>query len=635
MKKIIALNPRSFQPGNTCGKLINSFEFGKTHETEGISIVTVTNKSYNLLSVLESIKKQDTTKPIQWIICCDGIKEEDVAFQDFLHKCKELVTNADETSTGKEQSLKKLNLKIEIRLISAQKTRYVFEKLGALRNLGIRFSEQKHIAFWDDDNSWKHNHISSLTQKLLEDPSKNFSYSWREMVCASTKEPYIVEEGHYPWTEVSASQCPEGLKTFAAQDAYLYEQYKKEGILEAGSKIIRDKHGYGVDNSQTCVDTGEWLFLRQALVDKNVYFSEDISKLDTSKNTSDDRLFIERFMREYGVKTSVCSELPTLLYTFGNGISNSGKHVTDKTASDSMSLRFTYSSLRETQRQWALPKDFRNIIKSSPYASGLTSSELQLIEDRVKSVNWEAVQRTIEPKIRAHLCEHDVIKDDTPLSFIVFGSYFWKLEGKPNDMDIAVIIEDESYCGVKVGGNHIQTDELNKVLPPEWQLQESYLDISFAGRGAVYNPVLHGGDLTNLVVWSHIGGLCVSGNPFVKVLDNQNIFQDIFTTLGFASKGDINTPKYISTLIRCCRIAIYLCEKLDNEKQKDQFIELIEILNNFKTEMHKKICEASDARENKITILQFTEDIKDLIHELYSNTKCSQKNKEEEGCIAA
>ena len=54
----------------------------------------------------------------------------------------------------------------------------------------------------------------------------------------------------------------------------------------------------------------------------------------------------------------------------------------------------------------------------------------------------------------------------------------------------------------------------------------------------------------------------------------------------------------------------------------------------FKTEMHKKVCERSDARENKITILQFTEYIKDQIHELYSNTKCSQKNKEEEGCIA-
>lgn len=307
--KIIAGADERFMLGGTAAKTTYSVLFGdQLTDFEGVSIITVTNKPDRITRVLDQISAQIGSFPIQFIIVVDG------------HP----IDNEAEAIEKKFREIKKTNPKIFGKIIGkeAQNKRYLFEKLGTLRNVGFCHAKGNTVAYWDDDNEWEPNHLLSLFEILQKNPKLGLTYSWRRMVKPDMT-PYFIQKNHYPWVAVSALQC-KGVSPEAAS-AHLYSIYEKEGIMTADSDIVKDKHGYGEKGDQSCVDTGEWLLRRDQLMRHRIYFSESFSPLQEAANLSDDRVFIERILAA-GLP-SQCSEKPTLHYCFGNGISNGGAQL--------------------------------------------------------------------------------------------------------------------------------------------------------------------------------------------------------------------------------------------------------------------------------------------------------------------
>lgn len=252
-----------------------------------ISVITVSNRPGNLLRCAAQVRRQRVDTDVEHVIVVDGL-ELDPCLPEELQRegsCVSLVSAPSEPR------------------------RFVFEKLGALRNLGVRQSTGSLLAFLDDDNEWEDNHLASLEAVLRHNPDADFAYSWRTLLNRDGT-PHLVR-GLYPW----------GWGADLSRRKALFQIQHAAGILSEGSSLAKDQYGFVYEGRPySCVDTSE-LLVRRSLFSR-VRYREDYSYTEILYGFCDDYLFGIALL-EAGAQ-GVCTELPTLRYYLGGSSQEGG-----------------------------------------------------------------------------------------------------------------------------------------------------------------------------------------------------------------------------------------------------------------------------------------------------------------------
>jgi len=177
-----------------------------------------------------------------------------------------------------------------------------------LRNLGVRLSTDRWIAFLDDDNEWTADHLDSLLACARTTGARAVHSHIRLL----NRDGSAYLEPRWPWARDEA------------EAREIYQDYVRKGLLVPGSNVVGDRPGFHDEPP----DTSSWLLERELLAE--VPFAEEFSPADAeSRIGEDDKLFFA--LRERG-EPIACSRRPTLRYYLG-GYSNSPTGRTDATFS--------------------------------------------------------------------------------------------------------------------------------------------------------------------------------------------------------------------------------------------------------------------------------------------------------------
>lgn len=163
-------------------------------------------------------------------------------------------------------------------------------RLAKLRDLAAKLTQQRWIAYLDDDNEWAPDHLNRLLSAARSGQSPA-AYSWREIVTPSG-EPYL--SGVFPWSD---------------DEEHGRQQFNLRvelGICSEGSPIYKD-------DPRTEIDGGAWL-LRTGLV-RRLKFMAPISPMELSHRVGEDDKFLQKLLAR-GVELA-CSEYPSLRYYLG------------------------------------------------------------------------------------------------------------------------------------------------------------------------------------------------------------------------------------------------------------------------------------------------------------------------------
>jgi len=248
------------------------------------TVVTISNRPHNLPRCVEQVNDQDTDEILEHIMVLDGVT----------------------LSPDEKQQLFDTSSRAQLRIIErpAQLERHIWERLGALRNHGIRCAAGDLIALLDDDNELEPAHLSSGAKVLRRDPRCDATHSWRTLWTESG-EQHLVDDGLYPWV----------LGGDRKRQMLMFEIQVAAGILTPGSPIVRDRYDFdGPDGERACcVDTGEWVFRKETIL--KCPFVERFTYTETLFGMTDDYLLGCR-MLEAGIRV-IPIERPTLRYFLG------------------------------------------------------------------------------------------------------------------------------------------------------------------------------------------------------------------------------------------------------------------------------------------------------------------------------
>lgn len=251
-----------------------------------ITVITLTRRRPNLLKrAIASVQQQDYQGTIVHMIMIDGCVETRELLQS---------SNLPEEVTWHWMPRKPEDA-------SGPK------RIAELRNRAVQLVKTEWISFLDDDNEFEPQHISSLIVCAKYNGCEA-AHSQRKLFWLDGT-PYL--EPRLPW-------CRDEKK-----NAQLYLDLCKEGILEPGSNIVRDR---AIPRSHpevgtSVVDTGDWLLKRTVLL--KYPFSTEYTYDDwLNLTTEDDKLL--KCLIENGIPIA-CTELPTLRYYLG-GYSNTFNH---------------------------------------------------------------------------------------------------------------------------------------------------------------------------------------------------------------------------------------------------------------------------------------------------------------------
>ena len=181
-------------------------------------------------------------------------------------------------------------------------------RVAQLRNLGVASVSGIYVAFLDDDNEWRVNHLISLLHTALENESpavhSHLTLHWPD------GRPYL--EQRLLW-----ARSPDLARK-------LYQELVKKGVYEPGSNIVRDR----VDSHETAdpvrsVDMGAWLFDRRLLLRHP--FCENYTNTDWEEIVTEDDKLIDSLVSN-GVPIR-CTYQPTLKYYVGGYSNNFGDTV--------------------------------------------------------------------------------------------------------------------------------------------------------------------------------------------------------------------------------------------------------------------------------------------------------------------
>lgn len=175
-------------------------------------------------------------------------------------------------------------------------------RLARLRNAAVRLAATPWVAFLDDDNQYEESHLSSL---LACAQATGFPAVHSERTLQHPDgSPYL--EPRMPWERDPA----EGRR--------IYAQLRDKGVFVPGSNVVHDRADpQGHPAPVRMVDTSEWLFSRELLLD--ILFCEQYSLADWEQVIPEDNKLLRRLIAERVPIAS--SRLPTLSYRLG-GYSN-------------------------------------------------------------------------------------------------------------------------------------------------------------------------------------------------------------------------------------------------------------------------------------------------------------------------
>ena len=140
-----------------------------------------------------------------------------------------------------------------------------------MRNYGVRIADADWIAFLDDDNEWKDNHLSELLDCATQSGLR--AVHSHRILLNPDGAPYL--EDRFPW-------CRD------RQEARrIYRELCVKGVFTPGSCVVRDRAD-PIDHPDPVwmVDTGEWLLAPQLLLE--VPFDECFTAIDEATVTSED-----------------------------------------------------------------------------------------------------------------------------------------------------------------------------------------------------------------------------------------------------------------------------------------------------------------------------------------------------------
>jgi len=171
-------------------------------------------------------------------------------------------------------------------------------RLGRLRQLGAETATTRWIAFLDDDNEWRPDHLHRLldTARRTEAPAV---HSWLQVVDAAGR-PYL--DPVFPWVKDDERGRRE------------YERLRGLGVVTPGSNVYRDRadRGDGPADIQS-VDGGEWLLDRELAL--SVGFEFEFTEYDRDHLVADDDKFLAALLRD-GAEIA-CTQRATLVYRLG------------------------------------------------------------------------------------------------------------------------------------------------------------------------------------------------------------------------------------------------------------------------------------------------------------------------------
>ncbi len=250
---------------------------------DSITVITLTRQRPDLLKrAMLSVETQDYAGDVTHLVIVDDCDETHRKFQASSHNSNNHLTvyfapRSDGDVSGQARS-------------------------AFLRNLGIRKSTSRWIAFLDDDNEYDSNHLSSLIA-CAERNSATAVHSHRKIFRADGM-PYL--EPRFPWVRDPAESIE------------LFEYFCSKGVLAVGSNVMRDR-AETIDSPDAVrvIDTSVWLLERNLLL--RFPIPEDYTTEELSRNVcEDDKLLALLLLNKIPIYST---GLATLRYYLG-GYSN-------------------------------------------------------------------------------------------------------------------------------------------------------------------------------------------------------------------------------------------------------------------------------------------------------------------------
>lgn len=160
-------------------------------------------------------------------------------------------------------------------------------RIARVRNAGISLAKGEFIAHLDDDNTWSEDHIQALIECFARRPDAAVAHSFRKLLIDGVQ-PYIYP--YHPWSP--------DLKTARL----VYETYRRMGIYETGSHLMRDRVTFHEERDCT-LDTDELLVRRE--IHRTFPFMEQFSEKMITEEFGEDDVFCEMVYRAgYRIVTS-------------------------------------------------------------------------------------------------------------------------------------------------------------------------------------------------------------------------------------------------------------------------------------------------------------------------------------------
>jgi hypothetical protein len=156
------------------------------------------------------------------------------------------------------------------------------------------------VAFLDDDNSWRSNHLSSLF-RTSERSGGSVVHSWRNLYWPDGR-PFT--EHFFPWLRYYDESVRE------------YQRCLSLGFFSEGSNVARDRIDNTPDGIQI-VDAGEWLLPTDLALE--IGFAEKLGFYEWRWNEPEDVKFLKEIIRR---QVPVASTHEATLNYFLGGMSN-------------------------------------------------------------------------------------------------------------------------------------------------------------------------------------------------------------------------------------------------------------------------------------------------------------------------
>jgi hypothetical protein len=169
-------------------------------------------------------------------------------------------------------------------------------RIARLRNLSATMTGAAWLAFLDDDNLWREDHLASLLARAGETGCRAV-HSHRELR-RHDGQPYLAP--HFPW---------------AAGPGEAREKYERAvaaGVMRPGSAVIRSTTDPAVPGDLRFVDMGEWLIARSLL--REVPLVEEFT-IEQEKTIGEDDFWLADLLGRG--EPIACTGQPTLRYFLG------------------------------------------------------------------------------------------------------------------------------------------------------------------------------------------------------------------------------------------------------------------------------------------------------------------------------